>query len=86
MEHQHNPVSSIDVILNWIYWCVQKSYSSLSIARKQKSYVSTASSTSSTSSNPLSMKSTFIFPIRYLAYLLSSLIPQHYSLTLFISA
>ena len=24
MEHQHNPVSSIDVILNWIYWCVQK--------------------------------------------------------------
>ena len=36
MEHQHNPVSSIDVILNWIYWCVQNSYSSLSIARKQK--------------------------------------------------
>lgn len=23
MEHQHNPVSNIDVILNWIYWCVQ---------------------------------------------------------------
>lgn len=36
MEHQHNPVSNIDVILNWIYWCVQNSYSSLSIARKQK--------------------------------------------------
>lgn len=36
MEHQHNPVSSIDVILNWIYWCVQNFYFSLSIARKQK--------------------------------------------------
>ena len=53
MEHQYNPVSSIDVILNWIYWCVKKSYSSLSMARKHKRYVSTASRPSSTSANPL---------------------------------
>lgn len=36
MEHQHNPVSNIDIILNWIYWCVQNFYSSLSIAQITK--------------------------------------------------